>query len=111
MLNSLICHFEQQTSVALRYSDASGNALSATGGIFGRGTMMPELVPVDGERFKCSACDQLFFPPPVPRGARPWTPDEARAKLASQFNEHVEKVHSRSRPERLSDTVRPKERA
>src|SRR5215472_16301258 len=96
MLNSLICHFEQQTSVALRYSDASGNALSATGGIFGRGTMMLELVPVDGERFKCSACDQLFVPSPVPRGARPWTPDEARTKVAGEFNEHVEKAHAPS---------------
>ncbi|HEY6289975.1 MAG TPA: hypothetical protein VI455_00210 [Terriglobia bacterium] len=59
---------------------------------------MPKLVPVDGERLKCSACDQLFYPPPVSRGARPWTSDEIRAKLAGEFNEHVEKAHSRSRP-------------
>ena len=71
---------------------------------------MPNLVPVDGERLKCSACDQLFYPPPVPRGARPWTPDETRAKLAGEFNEHVEKAHFRFFPEGVSDTIRPKER-
>ena len=43
--------------------------------------------------FKCSDCDEVFSPPPVPRGARPWTPEEARAKLAAQFQEHVDKAH------------------
>jgi len=48
-----------------------------------------------GERvtLRCSDCDQVFSPPPVPRGARPWTPDEATVKLAAEFREHVEKVH------------------
>ena len=48
-----------------------------------------------GERvtLRCSDCDQVFSPPPVPRGARPWTPDEAIVKLASEFRDHVEKVH------------------
>jgi len=59
---------------------------------------MPKLVPIDGERLKGSACDQLFSLPPVPRGARPWTPDEVRVRLAGEFNEHVEKAHFRSRP-------------
>ena len=71
--------------------------------------MMPKLVPVDGERFTCSACDQLFVPPPVPRGARPWTLDEARTKLVGEFNEHVEKAHARSGAESMADTTRPKE--
>jgi hypothetical protein len=69
---------------------------------------MPKLIVADDKRFKSSACDQFFSPPPVPRGARPWTPDEATAKLAGEFNEHVEKAHSRSRPEGVSDTIGPK---
>jgi hypothetical protein len=50
---------------------------------------------IAGERMslRCSDCDQVFFAPPVPRGARPWTPDEAAAKLSAEFREHVEKVH------------------
>jgi hypothetical protein len=71
---------------------------------------MPKLVPTTGERFKCSGCDQIFSPPPVRRGARPWTPDEATAKLAAEFSEHVEKAHFPSRPEGASDTIRPEER-
>ena len=71
---------------------------------------MPKLVQIDGERFKCSACDQLFYPPPVPRGARPWTPDEAKAELAGEFNEHVEKAHFDSRAEGGSDTIKPRKR-
>jgi len=43
--------------------------------------------------FKCSDCDEVFSPPPVPRGARPWTPEEARAKLAAQFQEDIVKAH------------------
>jgi hypothetical protein len=72
---------------------------------------MPKLVVIDGEQLKCSACEQLFYPPPPPRGARPWTPDEARAKLAGEFNEHVEKAHFRLRPDHKSDTIRPKKRS
>ena len=71
---------------------------------------MPKLMATDAERFKCSACDQLFSPPPVPRGARPWTPDEARAKLAGEFNEHVEKAHFPPRAKDGSDRIRPEER-
>ena len=56
------------------------------------------------------ACDQVFCPPPVPRGGRAWTHDEARAKLAGEFNEHAEKAHVRSRPERASDRLKSKER-
>jgi hypothetical protein len=47
----------------------------------------------EGVILRCSDCDQVFSPPPVPRGARPWTPDEAIVKLASEFRDHVEKVH------------------
>jgi len=71
---------------------------------------MPKLVLVDGEWLKCSACDQLFYPPPVPRGARPWTPDEARAKLAGEFDEHVEKAHVLSNAANRNDTITPKKR-
>ena len=70
---------------------------------------MPKLVLVNGERLKCSACDQVFYSPPVPRGARPWTPDEARAQLAGEFNEHVEKAHVPSDAESMSDRIKPKE--
>jgi hypothetical protein len=59
---------------------------------------MPTLVvadPVAGTpiAFKCSDCDKVFFPPAVPRGARPWTPEEARAKLAGEFQDHIDKAH------------------
>ena len=59
-----------------------------------------------GERMtlKCSDCDQIFSPPPVPRGARLWTADEATVKLAAEFREHVEKVHLPARPDGLRDT-------
>ncbi|HEY6273757.1 MAG TPA: hypothetical protein VIX19_17395 [Terriglobales bacterium] len=46
---------------------------------------MPKLVPVDGERLKCSACDQLFYPPPVRRGARPWTPDGGQGEAGRRI--------------------------
>jgi hypothetical protein len=69
---------------------------------------MPKLVPVDEERLKCSACDQLFYPLPVPRGARPWTPDEAKAKLAGEFNEHLQKAHFTFDAEGRSDTIASK---
>jgi hypothetical protein len=71
---------------------------------------MPKLVLTTRERFKCSVCDQLFSPPPVPRGARPWTPDEARTKLAGEFSEHVEKAHVPSNAKDEGDTMRPEER-
>jgi hypothetical protein len=51
----------------------------------------------EGVTLRCSDCDQVFSPP-VPRGARPWTPDEAIAILASEFRDHVEKVHRSLRP-------------
>lgn len=70
---------------------------------------MPKLIVTDDKRFRCSACDQIFSPPPVPRGARPWTPDEARAKLAGEFNEHVEKAHFPSRLEERNDSIRAEE--
>ena len=62
---------------------------------------MPTLVVTDHVAgtpiaFKCSDCDEVFFPPPAPRGARgarPWTPEEARAKLAGEFQEHIDKAH------------------
>jgi len=54
----------------------------------------------EGMTLRCSDCDQVFSPPPVPRGARPWTPDEATVKLATEFREHVEKVHLSPRPGR-----------
>jgi hypothetical protein len=72
---------------------------------------MPKLMVTNcivGQRMtlKCSDCEQIFSPPPVPRGARPWTPDEATAKLAGEFREHVEKVHFSSRPDAvISDAI------
>jgi hypothetical protein len=59
---------------------------------------MPALVvtnTVGGEavNFKCSDCEEVFSPPSVPRGARPWTLEEARTKVAGQFQDHVEKAH------------------
>jgi hypothetical protein len=59
---------------------------------------MPTLIVtkhVGGEpiSFKCSGCNEVFSPPPVQRGARPWTLEEARAKLAGQFEEHLENAH------------------
>jgi hypothetical protein len=65
---------------------------------------MPKLVLTnriagDAMTLKCSDCDQIFSPPPVARGARPWTADEATAKLAGEFREHVEKVHFSPRPD------------
>jgi hypothetical protein len=71
---------------------------------------MPKLILTGDKSFKCSACDQLFFPPPLPRGARPWTPDEARTKLAGEFSEHVEKAHFPCRPKSASDRVNSRER-
>jgi hypothetical protein len=71
---------------------------------------MPKLIVTDDKRFKCSACDQFFTPPPVPRGARPWTPEEARMKLAGEFSEHAENAHFRSRTKDGSDRIRPEER-
>jgi len=64
---------------------------------------MPKLMLVkstagEGVTLRCSDCDQVFSPPPVPRGARPWTPDEATVKLAAEFRDHVEKVHRSRRP-------------
>jgi len=46
----------------------------------------------------------------VPRGARPWMPDEAKTKLAGEFNEHVERAHVPSDTEGMSNTTKPKER-
>ena len=54
---------------------------------------MPKLISVSNERFKCSACEQMFALPPLPRGARPWTPEEALVKLATQFKEHLAMAH------------------
>jgi hypothetical protein len=71
---------------------------------------MLKLTPTYGERFKCSACDQLFSPPPALRGARPWTPDEAKRELAAEFSERVEKAHFPSRLESVSATIRPGQR-
>jgi len=64
---------------------------------------MPTLVVADHVAgapiaFTCSDCDEVFFPPPAPRGARPWTPEEARAKLAGQFQEHIDKTHHQVKP-------------
>jgi hypothetical protein len=61
--------------------------------------MLTKRIASEVMTLRCSACDQLFAAPPVPRGARPWTADEATAKLAAEFSEHVEKVHFPSRPE------------
>ena len=55
--------------------------------------MLTKCTAGEGITLRCSDCDQVFSPPPVPRGARPWTPDEAIVKLASEFRDHVEKVH------------------
>jgi len=55
--------------------------------------MVTNRIAGEGMTLKCSDCDQLFLPPPVPRGARPWRADEARAKLAAEFREHTEKIH------------------
>jgi hypothetical protein len=59
---------------------------------------MPTLIvtrPIGGEflGFKCSDCEEVFSPPSVPRWAKPWTLEEARAKVAGQFQDHVEKAH------------------
>lgn len=71
---------------------------------------MPKLIPTNGEHFKCSACEQIFSPPPVPRGARPWTADEAKAKLAGQFREHIEKAHFPFDSKGSRGRIRPEER-
>lgn len=65
---------------------------------------MPKLIVTNGIgaeaiTLRCSDCEEVFTPQPVPRGARPWTPEEAGAKLASQFKEHVEKVHREVNPD------------
>jgi len=58
----------------------------------------------EGMTLRCSDCDRVFSPPPVPRGARPWTPDEAVVKLAAEFREHVENVHLSQRLDGVRDT-------
>lgn len=73
--------------------------------------MMPKLIPADGERFNCSACDQIFSPPAVPCGARPWMTDEARAKLTAEFSERAEKAHLPFRPNVRGDRVGPEEKS
>ena len=64
----------------------------------------------EGMTLKCSDCEQVFSPPPVPRGARPWTPDEATAKLAGEFREHVEKVHFSPQPDGVGDVTRSRQK-
>lgn len=54
---------------------------------------MGKLIAVDGQTFQCSVCGQVFAAPPVRRGMRAWSEEEARAKLGPAFREHVEKVH------------------
>ena len=65
--------------------------------------MLTNRITGEGMTLKCSDCDQIFSPPPVPRGARPWTPEEATAKVAAEFREHVEKIHFSPRPNGLRD--------
>ena len=60
--------------------------------------MLTKSTAGEGVTLRCSDCDQVFSPPPVPRGARPWTPEEATVKLAAEFRDHVEKVHRSGRP-------------
>jgi hypothetical protein len=55
--------------------------------------MLTKSTAGEGVTLRCSDCDRVFSPPPVPRGARPWTLEEAAVKLAAEFREHVEEVH------------------
>ena len=71
--------------------------------------MVTNRIASEGMTLKCSDCEQVFSPPPVPRGARPWTPDEATAKLAGEFREHVEKVHFSPRPDDMITDAIPGE--
>ena len=66
--------------------------------------MVTNRIASEGMTLKCSDCEQVFSPPPVPRGARPWTPDEATAKLAGEFREHVEKIHFSPHPDGVGDS-------
>jgi len=54
--------------------------------------------------YKCSDCGCLFEAPSPPRGARPWTAEEARVKVDSAFREHAQRCHT-SQPRRARDGV------
>lgn len=66
--------------------------------------MMPKLIPADGQRFNCSACDQTFSPPAIPRGA---TVDDGRSQgeLTAAFSESAEKADLPFRPNVRADRI------
>lgn len=44
--------------------------------------------------FRCPVCNCLLEVPAPPRGARPWTADEARIRIDAQFKAHLQDRHA-----------------
>lgn len=59
----------------------------------GAGVMVQPIASKERVSFRCPVCNCAFEAPPAPRGARPWTAEEARVRIDAQFRTHLQDRH------------------